>query len=82
MSFAVNDNIKIAVQTLQTILGVHVDGAIGPITIAEANSKDPVIVAKLFRAEWSDFYTRDAQLNPNKAKFLEGWQNRTRLAYP
>lgn len=76
LSFAVNDNDRIAVKTLQEILEVKPDGVLGPITIAELNSKDPVIVAKLYRAAWTQFYLHDVALDPTKAKFLNGWINR------
>ncbi len=82
MSFAVNDNIKIAVETLQTVLGVTADGSLGPLTLGELNSKDPDIIARLFRAEWYDFYYHAAQVNPNDEKFIDGWKARTRIVYP
>ncbi len=81
ISFAVNDNAKVAVKTLQTALfgpGPQVDGKFGPGTLAELNSKDPVAVAAQFRAEWEDFYRRDVQFNPVKAQFLNGWLNRVK----
>jgi lysozyme family protein len=82
LSFAVNDSVRIAVKTLQSVLGVTEDGSLGPKTLAELNSKDPDIVAKLFRAEWIDFYKRDIMLNPGKAEFLNGWINRVDFPYP
>lgn len=92
VSFAVNATPKIAVETLQQVLDVTVDGAFGPNTLAELLSKDPAIVAKLFQAAWADFYHRDVALNPSKAKFLgtppgpgtkgTGWLGRAGLIYP
>jgi lysozyme family protein len=82
LSFAVNDNPRIATKILQSVLGVDEDGHMGPKTLAELNSKDPDVVAKLFRADWIDFYQRDAQINPSKAQFLNGWINRAQFPYP
>ena len=82
LSFAVNGGIKIAVKTLQSILGVAEDGQIGPRTIAELNLKDPEIVVKLFRSEWEDFYHRLVSLEPYKAQFLSGWISRSQFPYP
>lgn len=82
LSFSINDSVRVAVKTIQAVLGQVEDGVIGPHTIAEINSKDPRIVAKFFRAEWLGFYHRNVQLNPNKQKFLEGWINRVNFPYP
>lgn len=82
LSFAVNKNIPVAVKTLQRALGVVQDGVLGLITINELNQKDPIAVAKLFRAEWEDFYRADVALNPSKQKFLDGWINRVNFPYP
>lgn len=82
VSFAVNDTPHEAVKELQAVLGVTADGAFGPATLAELNSKDGGIVAKLFRASWADFYHRDVLLNPSKAQWLNGWLRRAALVYP
>jgi lysozyme family protein len=82
LSFAVNDSVKVAVETLQRVLEVEIDGFMGPKTVAELNSKDPYIAAKLFRAGWVDFYHNDVIMNPAKQKFLTGWVNRALFPYP
>src|ERR1700676_3596242 len=82
ISFAVNDNTLTAVKTLQQVLEVDDDGHMGPKTLAELNSKDPVIVAKLFRAAWITFYQHDAAVNSSKTQFLQGWINRANFPYP
>jgi hypothetical protein len=82
LSFAVNDNVEVAVKTLQRVLEVTDDGHMGPKTLAELNSKDPVIVAKLFRAGWVDFYHNDVIINPSKQQVLTGWINRALFPYP
>lgn len=82
LSFAVNRNIPTAVKRLQRVLGVRDDGVLGLVTIAELNQKDPVVVAKLFRASWIDYYHIVASVNPNDAKFLDGWINRANFPFP
>jgi lysozyme family protein len=82
LSFAVNATPKVAVKTLQRVLEVVEDGSLGPKTLAELNSKDPGVTATLFRAEWINFYHRDVDANPSKAKFLNGWVNRANFPYP
>lgn len=82
LSFAVNRNIPTAVKRLQRVLGVQDDGVLGLVTIAELNQKDPSVVAKLFRASWIDYYHTVASVNPNDAKFLDGWINRANFPFP
>lgn len=81
-SFAVNDDPLIASKHLQGVLHIKEDGHIGPKTLAELNSKDPVMVARLFRADWITFYKQLAWISPTKQKFLEGWINRAEFPYP
>lgn len=81
-SFAINDNISVAVKNLQHVLDVLQDGVLGPKTLAELNSKDPDAVARMFRAYWVQFYRNDVVLNPQKKKFLDGWIARANFPYP
>jgi lysozyme family protein len=82
LSFAVNRNIPHAVKNLQHVLGVNPDGDLGPATAHELAQKDPAIVAKLFRAEWENYYRVLATVNPGETKFLDGWINRVNFPYP
>jgi len=82
LSFAVNDNVQVAVKTLQHVLDVAQDGVLGPKTLAELNSKDPDTVARMFRTYWVFFYKNDVVLNPSKQKFLNGWIVRANFPYP
>jgi lysozyme family protein len=82
MSFSVNDNPLIASKALQRVLGINIDGHIGPQTLSELATKDPEIVARLFRAEWIGFYKQLVQIAPSKQQFLQGWINRVNFPYP
>jgi lysozyme family protein len=82
LSFAVNDTTLIAAEALQRVLGIDPDGHIGPHTLAELNSKDPDIVARMFRANWLGFYQHLVSIAPSKQKFLDGWINRVNFPYP
>lgn len=82
LSFAVNDNSVISVQTLQKVLAVNQDGHMGPKTIAVVNSKDPEVISSIFRTEWIDFYQQLVKYAPSKHVFLEGWINRAQFPYP
>jgi len=93
VSFAVNETIKEAVWELQQVLDIEengvldgdvtADGVLGPATLAELNSKDGGITAKLYRAQWEDFYRRKDALNHARDdQWLNGWLRRAALVYP
>lgn len=82
LSWSVNRNIPTAVKGLQSMLGVEQDGVLGLVTIAELNSKDPAAVAAQYRAEWKDFYSKVVSLNPDDARFLDGWNARVDFPFP
>lgn len=81
-SFAVNKSPYTAIQILQKVLDTKQDGVLGSQTMGILNSKDPNIVATLYRAAWIDWYHNDVNLNPSKAGFLSGWVNRANFPYP
>lgn len=68
--FSVNAGVDKAVRTLQIVLGVTVDGKLGPMT--RAAIKDPVNVAIQLLAERLEFYT-DIQ---GWSRFGRGWAKR------
>jgi lysozyme family protein len=82
LSWSVNRNVPVAVKGIQTVLGVEQDGVLGLVTIAELNSKDPAVVAAQYRAEWKDFYSKVVSLNPDDARFLDGWNARVDFPFP
>lgn len=59
---AVNQGVKAAITILQQVLKVNVDGAIGPVTIKAAQSKNPEIPA-LYMSQRAIRYSQLAQFN-------------------
>lgn len=55
---AVNHGVLRAVGWLQQVLGVHVDGVVGPQTRAAAADADPVALILAYNAARLDFYVR------------------------
>lgn len=51
----------------------EVDGVIGPITIAAANSVDPEQLLLAFRAQRVSHYEEIAAAHPEDEEFLKGW---------
>lgn len=74
--YAVNAGTGAAVKAAQTVLGVPVDGGLGPKTLAAINREGPAFAAALTRYRVS-FYTKLARSNPAKyGKYLAGWLRR------
>jgi len=71
---AVNNGNARAVKWLQQILGVKVDGFIGPKTLAAARTANPSVLSSKLLARRAVFYRSIAR--GAKAKFLKGWLNR------
>jgi lysozyme family protein len=82
LSFAVNASVKHAVEIVQRVLGVQVDGILGDNTLFELNSKDGIMTAKLYRAEWSNYYHKLVDVNVSDERFLEEWLSRVTFPYP
>jgi lysozyme family protein len=70
--FAVNAGAGRAIKTLQTSIGVPVDGGFGPITMAAMKSYEPVKLIERFSQAKEDFYR---SLNTFDV-FGKGWLNR------
>jgi len=82
MSFAVNDGLSGAVKLLQGILGLTVDGSLGPKTLSELLANDtPETAAKLRDAQES-FYELVVARDQSKQRFLDGWRSRAQVVYP
>ena len=60
----------------QRVLGVTVDGVIGPKSIAAVNAKDGKALFKQLKQERLDFIDRICQTRPQNKKYKKGWLNR------
>lgn len=72
--FAVNAGPTRAIAHLQRILGVEVDGAIGPHTLAAVQSASGLREKLL--ADREGYYRAIVEHDPTQEKFLKGWLNR------
>lgn len=71
--FGVNSGPKRAVEFLQGILGVKVDGVIGPITLAALKASNPRVLADELILRREAFYNKIVELHPDQSVFLNGW---------
>lgn len=71
---AVNSGPDTAVKTLQKVLGVTVDGEVGPETIAAANGAKNVLLQ--FLKQRGLFYRDIVKAKPDQVVFLGGWISR------
>ena len=70
---AVNCGGGTAVRMLQTVIGVPVDGSLGPNTAAMANKADPTELVGALRIAAAEHYQAIAEANPAEAHDLPGW---------
>lgn len=66
----------VATQYLQRILGVNVDGTLGPKTMDAANGRDPRELTLLLVAERVRMIGRIVKKNPSQLKYINGWLDR------
>lgn len=78
--FAVNSGTSRAVKSIQSVLGVVADGALGPKTIAAINTKDGKVLCNKLCDKRKAFFEEIAKRGQN-AKFLNGWLNRVKDFY-
>lgn len=76
VDFGVNSGPFIAIQKLQTVLGVPVDGKLGPHTYAAVASSDPRAICNKLAGERIKLFVKICKKAPSQLKFLEGWVNR------
>lgn len=72
----VQHNPKTAVRLLQEAAGVHIDGTIGPNTIAAANDDDPRQIMLDNIRERAMYYHSIVTANSSQVKFLPNWYRR------
>lgn len=64
----------------QRIVGVTVDGDIGPKTVAAINAYDPEKFIEQFKAAREAFYRRIVANDPSQEQFLDEWLERNQNA--
>lgn len=74
--YGVNSGTRRAAKVLQRMVGVKVDGRVGPITIAAANRRDPEALVKAICAEREAFFRWLAANKKGMNVFLRGWLRR------
>ena len=82
LSFSINDGEAREVIMLQEILGVTVDGDMGPVTLSRTNSSDATKLAAELRNEQANFYLDLAKRRMDIAAELPGLLARARRVYP
>lgn len=60
----------------QKLLGLTVDGIVGPKTLAAVNSSDSLVLFNTIKAEREAFLYRIVERDPSQNRFLKGWLNR------
>ena len=60
----------------QRVLGLDVDGIVGPKTIAAVNARDGRQLFDLLKAEKKAYFERICVSRPANRKFLKGWLRR------
>src|SRR3990167_315149 len=76
IDFGVNSGPFIAIQKLQTILGVEADGIIGPNTLKAIEEENPFILNNKLVKERVLMNCRIVKKDPSQLKYLVGWVNR------
>lgn len=67
-----------AIRTLQKLVGVTADGAMGPITVAAVNNADQQKLYAALKEERRKLFEYLVQKDPTQQKFLAGWMARLR----
>ncbi len=65
-----------AAKFVQRAINVNADGAIGPVSLASLNSKDPVTICNLVCDQREKFYNAIVSRDPTQNIYLKGWLRR------
>jgi lysozyme family protein len=66
----------VAIQHLQKLLGVTVDGQLGPLTLATLGKRDPLVLNNQLVDDRVLMLARVVQKHPTDLEFVFGWQSR------
>lgn len=76
VDFGVNSGPFVATQKLQSVLGVKVDGKLGPATLKALQDSDQRVVNNSLVAERVKLLCKICVNKPSQLRFLNGWVNR------
>jgi lysozyme family protein len=76
IDFGINSGVQIAIQKLQEILGVKVDGQLGPMTLAALTTKDPKSINNQLVIARIKLIGRIVSKNPTQVRFVNSWLDR------
>ena len=76
VDFGVNSGPMVAIRKLQDILGVNVDGVLGPLTLKFLAKRNPEVLNALLVKSRVLMMARLVQKRPKDLAFLFGWQSR------
>jgi lysozyme family protein len=76
VDWAYNSGPATAAKKVQEIVGVTVDGVIGPKTLTAINAAYPAQLFRKIQASRTAFVEAIVRNKPSQAKFLRGWKNR------
>ena len=76
VDYGVNSGPAVAVQKLQRVLGVPVDGKLGPETLVALSHRQPDTLLNQLVDERLKTLVRLVQSKPNQLQFLYGWVTR------
>jgi len=74
--FGVNAGHKNAIKKAQKIVGVNIDGIIGPITIRALNRFPEELFDIRFDEEEIEYYKEIVKRKPYMERYVKGWENR------
>lgn len=76
VDFGVNSGPVVAIRNLQQVVGVEVDGILGPKTLERVNDLDPKVVGNELAKLRCLLLAKICVKNPSQLRFLVGWLNR------
>lgn len=79
VDFAINSGVKTAAKKIQALVGVEADGAIGNVSIAAINKKNPQTLFNELHDVRVAYYKAIVAKKPTQQKFLKGWLNRLKV---
>jgi lysozyme family protein len=73
VDFGVNSGPAIAIQKLQEILNVKVDGVLGPVTLEALSTQNPIVINNLLVIARIKLIGRIISKAPTQVRFINGW---------